>query len=254
MEWASNPAIWLGLVTLTVLEIVLGIDNVVFISILAGKLPEQDRDRARKLGLLVALVSRLILLTSLGFIVKLTFPVFEIPIPGLSEHAREVSWRDLILMVGGLFLIYKATKEIHHKLEGIDEHGEAKVAPKLSAILAQILVIDVVFSIDSVITAVGMVDNIWIMVAAVVIAVGFMMVFSRPIANFVDKHPSVKILALSFLLLIGVSLIAEAFESAIPKGYIYFSMAFAVGVEMLNLRVRSKKSPPDPVHLKKPLG
>jgi len=247
-NWLSSGSAWLGLLTLTALEIVLGIDNIIFISILAGKLPTPDeRERARKLGLLVALISRILLVMSAAWIVHLTEPVFTLPFqfPGDAEHAKhaaEVSWRDIILIAGGAFLIYKAVKEIHHKLEGQDESHDATVKPKLSAILTQILLLDVVFSIDSVITAVGMVSEVAIMILAVVIAVGFMLLYSGPIAGFVEKHPTVKVLALSFLILIGVSLIAEGFEQGIPKAYIYFSMAFAVGVEMLNLRVRKKHS------------
>jgi predicted tellurium resistance membrane protein TerC len=227
-DWIADPNAWLGLLTLTVLEIVLGIDNIVFISILSGKLKTPaEQERARMLGLGLALVSRVLLLLSIGWVTRLTFPVFELPFTGLEEEARQVSWRDLILMAGGAFLMYKAVKEIHDKLEGEETHGDAKVAPKLSAILIQILILDVVFSLDSVITAVGMVKDVGIMIAAVVIAVIFMMFFSGPIAKFVERHPSVKMLALSFLILIGVSLVAESFDKGIPKGYIYFAMAFS---------------------------
>jgi predicted tellurium resistance membrane protein TerC len=250
LDWLSNPNAWLGLLTLTVLEIVLGIDNIVFISILSGKLKTpEEQERARKLGLGLALISRVLLLLSIGWVTRLTFPVFELPIVGVDEHPKQVSWRDIILATGGAFLMYKAVKEIHAKLEGEETHGEATVAPKLSAILIQILILDVVFSLDSVITAVGMVQDVSIMIAAVVIAVGFMMFFSGPIAKFVERHPTVKMLALSFLILIGVSLVAESFEKGIPKGYIYFAMAFSVVVEMLNLRVRKGAKPVEPVHL-----
>jgi predicted tellurium resistance membrane protein TerC len=244
--WVNSGGAWMGLLTLTALEIVLGIDNIVFISILAGKLPsKEEKERARKLGLLIALVSRILLVMSAAWIVKLTYPVFTLPFtmggdPEHAKHAAEISWKDMILIFGGAFLIWKAVKEIHHKLEGADEHSDAVVKPKLSAILTQILLLDVVFSIDSVITAVGMVGEVAIMIIAVIVAVGFMLLYSGPIAGFVEKHPTVKVLALSFLILIGVSLIAEGFEQGIPKGYIYFSMFFAVVVEMINLRVRHK--------------
>jgi predicted tellurium resistance membrane protein TerC len=250
LDWISVPNAWIGLVTLTVLEIVLGMDNVIFISILSGKLnTPPERERARKLGLGLALVSRVLLVLSVGWVTRLTFPIFHVPFGALSPEGQEVSWRDLILLVGGLFLVWKAGKEIHAKLEGEEGHGEATVAPKLSAILVQILLLDVVFSLDSVITAVGMVQQVGIMIAAVVIAVGFMMFFSGQIAGFVERHPTVKMLALSFLILIGVSLVAESFDQGIPKGYIYFAMAFSVAVEMLNLRVRKGRKPPEPVHL-----
>ncbi|RYG32486.1 TerC family protein [bacterium] len=255
-SWVAHADAWVGLLTLAVLEVVLGIDNIVFISILSAKLPSpEEQDRARKLGLGVALISRIVLVLSAAAIVKLTAPVIHLPdfflgLSGIKANAanaaelREeflgVSWRDIILIVGGMFLIWKAVKEIHAKLEGEDAHHDSSVKPKLSAILMQIAILDIVFSIDSVITAVGMVEHVSIMVIAVIIAVGFMLVFSGPISKFVEEHPTVKVLALSFLILIGVSLIAEGFEKGIPKGYIYFSMAFAVIVEMINLRVRGK--------------
>ena len=247
----------MGLLTLAVLEIVLGIDNIVFISILSSKLKTaEEQDRARKLGLMIALVSRLILVASAAWIVGLKDPVFHLPfdqfITGTQEHKEEVlgvSWRDVILLVGGIFLIWKATKEIHHKLEGADESHGSVVVPTLGAILVQILILDVVFSVDSVITAVGMVDHVSIMMLAVIIAVIFMLVYSKPISQFVHKHPTVKMLALAFLILIGVSLLAEAFETAIPKGYIYFAMAFSVIVEMLNLKLKSGKA----IELKEPV-
>ncbi len=242
-EWVSSPAAWAGLFTLLLLEIVLGIDNIVFISILAGKLPtKEEQEQARKLGLGIALISRILLVLSASWIVSLTKPIFTIP--GIADHhIAEISARDLILILGGVFLIYKAVKEIHHKLEGADDSHDASAKPKLSAILAQILLLDVVFSIDSVITAVGMVKDVSIMIIAVIGAVAFMLVYSGPIARFVEKHPTVKVLALSFLIMIGTSLIAEGTGFEIPKGYIYCSMAFAILVEAINLRVRPKHAP-----------
>jgi predicted tellurium resistance membrane protein TerC len=244
-EWVSSPAAWAGLLTLLLLEIVLGIDNIVFISILAVKLPtKEEQEQARKLGLGIALISRILLVLSASWIVSLTQPVFTIP--GIADHhIAEISWRDIILILGGVFLIYKAVKEIHHKLEGAEDGHGAEAKPKLSAILAQILLLDVVFSIDSVITAVGMVKEVSIMVVAVIGAVAFMLVYSGPIARFVEKHPTVKVLALSFLIMIGTSLIAEGTGFEIPKGYIYCSMAFAILVEAINLRVRPKHAPVD---------
>jgi predicted tellurium resistance membrane protein TerC len=236
MELLSDPSIWIAFGTLTLLEIVLGIDNIVFISILAGKLPPELQPRARFVGLALAMVMRILLLLALSWIIRLTAPLFTV----LSQ---EISGRDLILIAGGLFLVAKSTYEIHDKLEG--EHGEKsrKVAPKFTAVIIQILLLDIVFSLDSVITAVGMVDEVAVMIAAVVVAVGFMMVFAGPISRFVEKHPTVKMLALSFLLLIGVTLMAEGFEQHISKGYIYFAMAFSILVEMLNLKLRSNATP-----------
>lgn len=239
MEWITDPGIWIGLITLTVLEIVLGIDNIVFISILAGKLPAHQRERARKTGLSLALITRILLLLSLGWMMRLTKPF-------MTVYGFGLSGRDLILLVGGLFLIAKATHEIHNKLEGEEGHGSVIQAVSFSGVIVQILALDVVFSLDSVITAVGMVNHLPVMIAAVVIAVGFMLWFSGPISEFVERHPTVKMLALAFLVLIGVNLLAEGFHQHIPKGYVYFAMAFSVGVEMLNLRVRSKS---EPVHL-----
>ena len=236
----ADPKMWIGFLTLTVLEIVLGIDNVVFISILAGKLPAHQQDKARRLGLTLALVTRILLLLGISWIVGLTKPLFEI-------FGHPISGKDLILGVGGLFLIAKATHEIHEKLEGEEGHASAKVAANFTSVIIQILLLDVVFSLDSVITAVGMVNQIPVMIAAVVIAVGFMLVFSGHISRFINKHPTLKMLALSFLILIGVMLVAESFHREIPKGYIYFAMAFSVGVEILNMSLR-KKAPP--VHLK----
>ena len=237
MEWLADPQGWIALLTLTLLEIVLGIDNIVFISILSGKLPPEDQPRARLIGLALAMVMRIALLFSLAWVIRLTAPLF-----GVFGH--EISGRDLILIVGGLFLLAKATREIHLKLEGEEGHSGKRVAHSFGGVLVQIMLLDIVFSLDSVITAVGMVDELSIMVIAVVIAVGFMMVFAGPISRFVDRHPTVKILALSFLILIGVMLIAEGFEQHISKGYIYFAMAFSVMVEMLNLRMRSTAVPP----------
>lgn len=238
-EWLASPEAWVALATLTVLEVVLGVDNVIFISILAGKLPRQDQARARRIGLMLAMVMRILLLFSLAWIIKLTNPLFGL-------WGFEFSGRDLILLGGGLFLIAKATHEIHDKLEGEEGHGSAKVAASFASVIVQIMLLDIVFSLDSVITAVGMADELAVMVAAVVIAVGVMMVSAGAISEFVDRHPTVKILALSFLILIGVSLTAEGFHHHIPKGYIYFAMAFSVFVEMINLKVRGKGKP---VHL-----
>ena len=241
MDWISDPEIWVALLTLTSLEIVLGIDNVVFISILAGKLPVAQQARARSVGLGVAMVSRILLLLSISVIIELTEPIF-------SVFEEEFSGRDLILLGGGLFLLAKSTFEIHDKLEGREGHASARVAPSFVAVIGQILVLDVVFSLDSVITAVGTADDVEVMIAAVMIAVGVMLVSSGVISGFVDQHPTVKILALSFLLLIGMSLVAESLDQHIPKGYIYFAMAFSIFVEMLNLRVRPR--PAQPVHLR----
>ena len=225
-----------ALVTLTVLEVVLGIDNVIFISILAGKLPAGEQDRARRIGLMAAMVMRILLLLSITWIMQLTAPLFTVPIVN-----HEFSGRDLILAGGGLFLLFKATREIHEKLEGEDGHVSARVAPSLAAVVGQIMVLDIVFSLDSVITAVGMAESVSVMIAAVVIAVGIMLFASKSVSQFVDTHPTIKVLALSFLLLIGVSLIADGFGVHVPKGYIYFAMGFSVFVEMINLRVSKKK-------------
>jgi len=236
MDWLTNPETWIALLTLTALEIVLGIDNVVFISILAGKLPLAQQARARRLGLGLAMFIRIGLLFSLAWIIRLTAPLF-------SVFAHEITGRDLILLLGGLFLLAKSTHEIHQKLEGEAGNVSTRTAASFGAVIVQILLLDIVFSLDSVITAVGMVDEIAIMVAAVVIAVGFMLVFAGPISGFVERHPTVKMLALSFLLLIGFALVAEGFGQHIPKGYIYFAMAFSLGVEMLNLRLRRRTEP-----------
>jgi predicted tellurium resistance membrane protein TerC len=240
-ELLTDPQAWLALATLLALEIVLGVDNVIFISILAGKLPEEQRARARTLGLSLALVTRILLLFSLAWIVRLTAPLF--PLLG-----QDISGRDLILIAGGLFLIGKSTHEMHQRLEGHDGESSERVAPSFASVIFQILLLDVVFSLDSVITAVGMVDRIEIMVAAVVLAMAFMLAFAGRISAFVDRHPTVKMLALSFLLLIGMTLIADGFEQHISKGYIYFAMGFSVFVELLNLRVRGKKDRPVRLH------
>jgi predicted tellurium resistance membrane protein TerC len=234
--WTGSAEGWIALLTLTVLEIVLGIDNIVFISILAGKLRAEQRERARRVGLSLAMFIRVALLLSITWVMGLTAPIFE-------TFGQEISGRDLILIVGGLFLLAKSTHEIHDKLEGAEQHGVAKAAASFSAVIIQILLLDIVFSLDSVITAVGMADDIAVMVIAVVIAVGVMLVSAGPISDFVERHPTVKMLALSFLLLIGVSLIAEGLDQHIPKGYIYFAMAFSVFVELVNLRVRAKSEP-----------
>ncbi len=243
MDWITDPNAWIGLVTLSALEIVLGIDNIIFISILSGKLPAQDQPKARRLGLAGAFVTRVLLLLSIAWIVKLTRPLFEV-------FGHGVSGRDLILIVGGLFLIGKATFEIHGKLEG-EEHDEspaAKSARSLLRVVVQIMIVDIVFSLDSVITAVGMVDDVKLMIAANVVALCVMLPASGAISAFVDRHPTVKMLALSFLVLIGTNLLAEGFGVHVPKGYTYFAMAFAVIVEMLNLRLRKNAEPP--VHLR----
>jgi len=241
MEFLTDPQIWIALITLTALEIVLGIDNIVFISILAGKLPTDQQARARTVGLALAMITRILLLLSIAWIIRLTAPLF-------SVLGQDISGRDLILIIGGLFLLTKSTHEIHQKLEGEEGHSSKRVAASFSSVIVQILLLDVVFSLDSVITAVGMVDEIAIMIAAVVIAVGFMLVFAGAISRFVEAHPTVKMLALSFLILIGVNLIAEGIGQHIPKGYIYFAMAFSVGVEMLNLRLRARAATPVRFH------
>jgi predicted tellurium resistance membrane protein TerC len=239
-DWIGDGNAWLGLLTLTALEIVLGIDNIVFISILSSKLRPAEQPRARRLGLGLAMLMRIALLFSLSWVLRLSTPLFTVT-------SLEISGRDLVLVGGGLFLLAKATWEIHDKLEGSAGHGSRRVAPSLLAVLLQIALLDIVFSLDSVITAVGMVDQLSVMVLAVVIAVGFMMWFAEPVSVFVHRHPTIKMLALSFLLLIGVMLVAEGLHQHIPKGYIYFAMAFSLGVEMLNLRLRAKA---EPVHLR----
>lgn len=242
MEWISSPEAWIALLTLTALEIVLGIDNIIFISILAGKLPEDQQKTGRQIGLLMAMVTRILLLFSIAWLTRLTAPLFNV-------FSHDISGRDLILIIGGLFLLGKSTFEIHERLEGEEGHASEKVAATLSGVIVQIMLLDIVFSLDSVITAVGMVNEIAIMVTAVVIAVAIMLFASGPISNFVNDRPTLKILALSFLLLIGFSLVADGLGIHIPKGYIYFAMGFSVFVEVINLQVRGKTKP---VQLRKP--
>lgn len=249
MEFLADPQVWISLLTLTALEIVLGIDNVIFISILAGKLPPEEQGKARKLGLILALVTRILLLMSLSWIMGLTQPLFTLPVMN-----KEISGRDLVLLLGGLFLIWKSVKEVHEKLEAEDGHVTKKLKRvSFAAVIVQILLLDIVFSLDSVITAVGMANQLWVMVAAVIIAIGVMLAAAESISNFVNRHPTLKMLALSFLILIGVMLVAEGLDQHIPKGYIYFSMAFAFGVEMLNLRMRARHAAKlNPVELHQP--
>ncbi|MFM1767735.1 MAG: hypothetical protein RJA22_264 [Verrucomicrobiota bacterium] len=237
-DWISSPEIWVSLLTLTFLEIILGIDNIVFISILASKLPKEQQAKARQLGLAGALVTRVLLLCSLAWLVKATSPLFTVTAFNLN-HA--VSTRDLILLLGGLFLLYKATKEIHEKLEVEDGAKTKAMAKSFSSVIAQIMLLDIVFSLDSVITAVGMANRIGVMIAAVILAMVFMLCFSGRISAFIDKHPTLKMLALSFLLLIGFVLVVEGLHGHIGKGYIYFAMAFSVGVECLNIKLRARQ-------------
>lgn len=236
MDWITDPQAWIAFVTLVSLELVLGVDNVIFISILASKLPADQQSKARRTGLALAVVSRILLLFSLSWIIGLTAPLFQV-------FQFEVSGRDLILILGGLFLMGKATYEIHEKLEGVEGHASDHVRASFTSVILQVLLLDVVFSLDSVITAVGMVDEIAIMVAAVLLAAIVMIISADPIGNFVENHPTVKMLALSFLLLIGFTLIVEGLHQHIPKGYIYFAMGFSVLVEMLNLRLRRTGKP-----------
>ncbi len=243
MEWLSDPQAWAALATLTALEIVLGIDNIIFISILVGRLPAHQRERARILGLGLAMGTRLLLLASLTWVMTLTDPLF-------TTLGQEISGRDLILIGGGLFLLIKSTTEIHEGLEGSEETSQHRAAASFAGVLAQIAVIDIIFSLDSVITAVGLAQQLSVMAIAIVISVIVMMFAARTISEFVDRHPTVKMLALSFLILVGTALIAEGLEFHIPKGYIYFAMAFSVGVEMLNLRIRRRATP---VKLHKPI-
>ncbi len=244
MDWIADPQTWIAFVTLVALELVLGVDNVIFISILAGKLPDHEQQKARTTGLGLAVLTRVLLLFSLSWIIGLTQPLFTL-------LKFEISGRDIILILGGLFLLGKSTHEIHQKLEGAEGHASARVAPSFASVIVQILLLDVVFSLDSVITAVGMVDELAIMIAAVVVATGVMMLTAAPISHFVDRHPTIKMLALSFLLLIGFTLIVEGLHQHIPKGYVYFAMGFSVFVEMLNLRLRTPKAAA-PVHLREP--
>lgn len=236
MDWITDPQAWIAFITLVSLELVLGVDNVIFISILASKLPAEQQSKARRTGLALAVISRILLLFSLSWIIGLTEPIFEVF--GLS-----ISGRDLILLLGGLFLMGKATFEIHEKLEGVEGHSSSNVKASFTSVIIQVLLLDVVFSLDSVITAVGMVDEIAIMVTAVVVAAVVMIISADPIGDFVEHHPTVKMLALSFLLLIGFTLVVEGVHQHIPKGYIYFAMGFSVFVEMLNLRLRKARNP-----------
>lgn len=237
MDWITDPQIWISLCTLTVLEIVLGIDNIIFISILAGKLPPEQQAKARQTGLMLALITRVLLLCSLAWMVKLTAPLFAV-------FGFALSGRDLILLGGGLFLIVKSTMEIHEKLEGVEEHAAGgRGAPKFGAVIVQILLLDIVFSLDSVITAIGMANQLGVMIAAVVIALIVMLKYAGAVSDFVHRHPTLKMLALSFLLLIGVTLVAEGTHQHVNKGYIYFAMAFSFAVELLNLRLRKKSTP-----------
>ena len=244
MEWLSDPQSWIAFLTLAALEIVLGIDNIVFISILVGKLPAGQQAGAYRIGLALAMVMRILLLLSLSWIMGLSEPIFTIPLVG-----NEVSGRDLVLILGGLFLVAKSTMEIHEKLEGHEGERSARVRASYTSVLVQIMALDVVFSLDSVITAVGMVQHVAIMIAAVIAAVLVMMVFARPIGDFVSRRPTVKMLALAFLLAIGMMLITDGFGHHVPKGYIYFAMAFSLFVEMLNLRAGHRETP---VHLRQP--
>ncbi len=248
MEWISDPQIWISLLTLTALEIVLGIDNIIFIAILAGKLPPEQQKKARQLGLSLALFIRVLLLLSITWIMGLTTPLFTLPV-----FDRPISGRDLVLLLGGLFLIWKSVREVHEKLEDADGHvTTSKGKASFASVIVQILILDAVFSLDSVITAVGMAEQVGVMIAAVIIAIGVMLIFAGSIGDFVNRHPTVKMLALSFLILIGVALVGEAMGHHIPKGYIYFSMGFALLVEVLNIKARSKERKQEPVVLHQP--
>jgi predicted tellurium resistance membrane protein TerC len=243
LELLTNPQAWIAFATLTLLELVLGIDNIIFISILVDKLPKDKREVARRIGLFMAMFMRIGLLLVLAWIVGLVTPL-------VTVFGQEISGRDLILIAGGLFLIWKSTGEIHQSLEGDEEHAAGAVKATLTAVILQIMVVDLVFSLDSIITAVGMVDDVRVMIAAVVVSVGLMMLFAGPIGRFVSDHPTIKMLALSFLVVVGVVLIAEGFDHKVPKGYVYFAMAFSLGVEMLNIRMRRKSA--KTVHLHPP--
>ena len=239
MDWLTDPDVWIGFLTLTFLEIVLGIDNLIFISILSNKLPADQRDRARRTGLALALITRILLLCSLAWVMRLDHPFWSADFAG---RTWSVSGKDVILLAGGLFLVFKSTREIHEKIEGGHSSNEPGKIPSFQAAVIQILLLDIVFSLDSVITAVGMSNRIGVMIAAVVVAMIVMLVFVNAIAGFVERHPTIKMLALAFLILIGTMLIAEGLHQHVPKGYIYFAMAFSAGVEMLNIRQRAKPS------------
>ncbi len=241
MDWLLNPEIWIALITLTALEIVLGIDNIIFITVLAGRLPEEERNRGRTIGLALAMITRILLLLSLTWIMGLTKPLFQI-------LTQEISGRDIILLIGGLFLLAKSTHEIHANLEGDVEHAKNNKAATFVGVITQIAVLDIIFSLDSVITAVGLVDRLPVMITAIIIAIVVMMISAKAIGDFVESHPTIKMLALSFLILVGVSLVGEGLAFHIPKGYIYFAMAFSVGVEMLNIKMRSRKTKPVKLH------
>ncbi len=242
MDWLADPQGWIAFLTLLALEVVLGIDNVIFISILAGKLPPGQQQKARVVGLTLAMLMRVALLLSISWVIRLTTPLFTV-------FQQAISGRDMILLGGGLFLLAKSTYEIHGKLEGEEGHGSAKALSSFTSVIIQILLLDLVFSLDSVITAVGMVKDVSIMITAIVVAVIFMMIFAKPTSEFVERHPTFKILALSFLMLIGVTLIAEGLHQHIPKGYVYFAMAFSLFVEILNIRTRKPKTPPVKLHM-----
>lgn len=242
-EWLTNPEAWIALGTLTALEIVLGIDNIIFISILVGRLPEKQRTLARQAGLGLAMIARLGLLFSISWVMSLTQPLFTV-------LAQEISGRDLILIGGGLFLLAKATHEIHESLEGVEEGDRKVMAAGLGMVLLQIALLDIVFSLDSVITAVGLAEHVSIMAIAIILAVVVMLMAAKAIGDFVEAHPTIKILALSFLILVGVTLMVEGFDVHVPKGYIYFAMAFSVGVEMLNIRMRKNRRAPIKLHSK----
>jgi len=245
-SWISSPETWIALVTLVALELVLGVDNVIFISILAGKLPQQDQQRARNTGIAMAVFTRILLLLSLSWIIGLEEALFTLP--WFGGEALGISGRDLILIAGGIFLLWKSTHEIHDKLEGKQGHASAKVGATFWSVIVQIMLLDIVFSLDSVITAVGMVDHIEIMIFAVIVAAGVMIFTAGPLSSFVEQHPTIKILALSFLLLIGFTLVVEGLHQHIPKGYIYFAMGFSILVELINLRVRQNERQPVQLH------